>query len=282
MSRNLFFAILLIAGFFAAIPAEADSVFISTGNPDGLVAMASRPDSPGKMEIEAADDFILSDTTSITSGSFTGLLPSGASLANISQVSVEIYRVFPQDSTDPPSGNVLTRVNSPSDVAFASRDAGSGGLSFSAAVINNSFSASNSILNGIYKFPNQFTGGEGSVTGEEVLFSVAFTTPLNLQADHYFFVPQVALTNGDFFWLSAPKPIVAPGTPFVGDLQTWIRNADLDPDWSRVGTDITHQGPFNGAFTLSGSSAVPEPSTLLLMGAGLLVLAGFTLKKAAA
>lgn len=282
MSRNLFFAILLIAGFFAAIPAEADSVFISTGNPDGLVAMASRPDSPGKMEIEAADDFILSDTTSITSGSFTGLLPSGASLANISQVSVEIYRVFPQDSTDPPSGNVLTRVNSPSDVAFASRDAGSGDMSFSAAVINNSFSASNSVLNGIYKFPNQFTGGEGSVTGEEVLFSVAFTTPLNLQADHYFFVPQVALTNGDFFWLSAPKPIVAPGTPFVGDLQTWIRNADLDPDWSRVGTDITHQGPFNGAFTLSGSSAVPEPSTLLLMGAGLLVLAGFTLKKAAA
>lgn len=282
MSRNLFFAILLIAGFFAAIPAEADSVFISTGNPDGLVAMASRPDSPGKMEIEAADDFILSDTTSITSGSFTGLLPSGASLANISQVSVEIYRVFPQDSTDPPSGNVLTRVNSPSDVAFASRDAGSGDMSFSAAVINNSFSASNSVLNGIYKFPNQFTGGEGSVTGEEVLFNVAFTTPLNLQADHYFFVPQVALTNGDFFWLSAPKPIVAPGTPFVGDLQTWIRNADLDPDWSRVGTDITHQGPFNGAFTLSGSSAVPEPSTLLLMGAGLLVLAGFTLKKATA
>jgi hypothetical protein len=65
-------------------------------------------------------------------------------------------------------------------------------------------------------------------------------------------------------------------------LQTWMRNGDLDPDWSRVGTDITHQGPFNGTFTLSGSPSVPEPSTLLLLSTGLLALAGCTLKKASA
>ena len=79
-------------------------------------------------------------------------------------------------------------------------------------------------------------------------------------------------------WLSAPKPIVPPGTPFPPgstDLQTWMRNGDLDPDWSRVGTDITHQGPFNGTFTLSGSPT-PEPSALLLEGTGLLALVGFT------
>jgi hypothetical protein len=29
-------------------------------------------------------------------------------------VRLEIYRVFPKDSQDPPSGNVPTRVNSPS------------------------------------------------------------------------------------------------------------------------------------------------------------------------
>jgi hypothetical protein len=274
------FVSLLLAG-----PACADSLVISTGNPDGLIAMASRPDSPGKIEIEAADDFILASATDVSSGSFVGLLPSGASLASINQVVVEIYRVFPKDSTDPASGNVLTRVNSPSDVAFDSRDSGTGALKFTTAVLQASFTANNSVLNGIHKFPNQFTGGEGPVTGEEVSFNVSFTTPFDLPADHYFFVPQVSLTNGDFFWLSAPKPIVPPGTPFppgFTDLQTWMRNGELDPDWSRVGTDITHQGPFNGTFTLSGSPSVPEPSTLLLLGAGLLALVGFTLKKAIA
>jgi hypothetical protein len=157
-------------------------------------------------------------------------------------------------------------------------------LSFTPVILSDSFTANNSVLNGINKFPNQFTGGEGSVTGEEVSFSVAFTTPFDLPADHYFFVPQVLLTSGDFFWLSAPKPIVPPGTPFppgFTDLQTWMRNGDLDPDWSRVGTDITHQGPFNGTFTLNGSP-VAEPSTLLLLATGLLALVGFTLKKAIA
>jgi hypothetical protein len=274
----------LIIGLLAAIPAAADSLLVSTGSPDGLIAMASRPGSPGKIEIEAADDFILSGATNLTSGSFVGLLPSGASLSSISQVVVEIYRVFPKDSTNPPSGNVLTRANSPSDVAFESRDSATGGLKFTAALVPNPFTAKNSVLNGINKQPNQFTGGEGSVTGEEVSFNVAFTTPFGLPADHYFFVPQVLLTSGDFFWLSAPKPIVPPGTPFPPgstDLQTWMRNGDLDPDWSRVGTDITHQGPFNGTFTLSGSPT-PEPSTLLLEGTGLLALVGFTLKKAIA
>jgi hypothetical protein len=282
MSRSFFPAILLTVGLFAAIPAAADSLLVSTGNPDGLIAMASRPGIPGKIEIEAADDFLLSGATSVTGGSFVGLLPSGTSLTSISQVVVEIYRVFPNDSTNPASGNVLTRVNSPSDVAFASRDFATGGLNFTPTLLSGSFTASNSVVNGINKLPNQFTGGEGSVTGEEVSFNVAFTTPFNLPADHYFFVPQVLLTSGDFLWLSAPKPIVAPGTPFSPDLQTWMRDANLAPDWSRVGTDITHQGPFNGTFTLSGSASVPEASTLLLLGTGLLGLVGFTLKKAIA
>jgi hypothetical protein len=281
MLRSLSLAMLLTIGLLAAIPAAADGILVTTGSPDGLIAMASRPESGGKIEIEAADDFILSGATNLTSGSFVGLLPSGASLSSISEVVVEIYRVFPKDSTNPPSGNVLTRVNSPSDVAFDSRDSSTGSLKFTTALVRGTFTANNSVLNGINKKPNQFTGGEGSRTGEEVSFNVTFTTPFDLPADHYFLVPQVLLTSGDFFWLSAPKPIVPPGTPFppgFTDLQTWMRNGDLDPDWSRVGTDITRQGPFNGTFTLSGSPT-PEPSTLLLEGTGLLALVGFTLKK---
>jgi hypothetical protein len=60
-------------------------------------------------------------------------------------------------------------------------------------------------------------------------------------------------------------------------LQSWIRNAALDPDWLRVGTDITHQGPFNAAFTLSGDTvaAVPEPETYALLLIGIAAIGGF-------
>ena len=81
--------------------------------------------------------------------------------------------------------------------------------------------------------PNQTTLGEGPVTGQEVQFAVQFTNPLNLPADHFFFVPQVRLSNGDFFWLSAARPNVI--DPFSPDLQAWVRNGDLDPDWLRSG-----------------------------------------------
>ena len=76
---------------------------------------------------------------------------------------------------------------------------------------------------------------------------------------------------GDFLWLSAPKPIVAPGTPFVPDLQSWIRNdgaGALGPDWERIGTDVTGQGPFNASFSLTGQT-IPEPATIVLLGIGL-------------
>jgi hypothetical protein len=256
----------------AATQARADAVFFSTGNPDGRIATLSRPSSPGKIETETADDFLLTSATRITGATFTGLMPSGAPLSSIDSVRVEIYRVFPKDSTNPPSGSVPTRANSPSDVAFDSRDSGAGSLSFSALLLAGSFSVDNSVVNGINKVPNQLTNGEGPVTGEEVRFDVDFTTALNLPPDHYFFVPQVGLSTGDFLWLSAPRPIVGPGTPFVPDLQTWIRNENLAPDWLRVGTDIVGGTTFNASFSLSGAS-VPEPCSLLLLGAGLTGLA---------
>ncbi len=280
--------VFMIGGLAAAPSAIAEPFFFSTGVPDGKMGTASRPGG-GAIEIESADDFVLSSATSITGATFTGLLPVGSSLSNVTQVVVEIYRVFPADSdlgrtSGPPTFStpqVPTRVNSPSDVAFDSRDAVSGNLSFTPGVLQSSFAANNSVLNGINPMPGQKTGGEGAVTGEEVQFNVAFITPFSLPPDHYFFVPQVQLSSGDFFWLSAPRPIVAPGTPFPAgftDLQSWIRNANLDPDWLRVGTDIVGGSPaptFNAAFSLSGVT-VPEPTTMLMLlaGFGLVGLAG--------
>jgi hypothetical protein len=266
-----------LVAWMPAGSARADSsFFFSTGDPDGKIAMASRPSSSGKIEIEAADDFVLTSQTVLTSATFTGLLPTGASPSDITDVRVEIYRVFPKDS-GPFDNNVPTRTNSPSDVEFADRDSAAHNLTFTSGIIASSFTAANSVLNGIFPKPNFNTKGEGPVTGQEVQFSVNFSTPFSLPGDHYFFVPQVQLSSVDFFWLSAPKPIVPPGTSFppgFTDLQAWIRNEDLQPDWLRVGTDIVGGNPaptFNAAFSLSGQ-VVPEPSSLLLLSLGVLGL----------
>jgi len=188
----------------------------------------------------------------ITSATFTGLLPPGTPLSSITDIEIEIYRVFPLDSANPPSGKVPTRINSPGDNNFgAAFESQAGTLAFSASILNPNFTVANTVVNGIQASLNPFTGGEGAATGEEVLFTVTFPAGFTLPADHYFFRPEVALTNGSFLWLSAPKPIVG-GTPFSADLQTWTRNSNSAPDWVRIGTDITHQGPFNATFSLSG------------------------------
>jgi hypothetical protein len=71
------------------------------------------------------------------------------------------------------------------------------------------------------------------------------------------------MESGNFLFLSAPKPIVPPGTTFTGDLQAWIRNSDLRPDWLRIGTDIVGGAPvhpFNMTVSLAGQT-VPDAGT---------------------
>lgn len=251
-------------------PAAAASTpfFFSTGNPDGSIATATRPGTGA--EIESADDFVLSTGTSITSATFTGLIPVSVALSDVKNVVVEIYRVFPADSdvsrtSGPPdfsTSKVPTRVNSPSDVAFDSRDSSSG-LSFTVSQLAASFTANNSVKPGGIGIK---TGGNGKVTGQEVEIDATFSDPFSLPADHYFFVPQVELNSGDFLWLSAAKPISGGTGPFVGDLQTWTRDdPSLAPDWLRVGTDIVGAGAFNATFSLTGAT-IPEPASLLVLG----------------
>jgi hypothetical protein len=241
---------------FLATQASATVFSFTTGNPDGKIATLARVPSVAGIQTETADDFILDTNTLITHATFTGLIPAGVSLSSITEVEIEFYHVFPVDSVNPPSTNVPTRVNSPADVEIASatRDSADGSLSFTVTLLNSSFTASNSVVNGINASPAQFTGGEGPVTGQEVLVSVTFNPPVALPGDHYFFRPEALLDSGNFLWLSAPKPTAPP--IFVGDLQSWIRNDKLAPDWLRIGTDITHQGPFNASFSLLGETDV--------------------------
>jgi len=188
-------AVAVTVGLLTALPAAATPFFFSTGNPDGKIATATRPSDATKFEIESADDFVITGSTKLTSATFTGLLTGGVTTANIGEVRVEIYRVFPADSnvartSGPPTFSttqVPTRVNSPSDVEFDDRDTASGNLAFSTKVLSNSFTAANSVLpGGIHPMPGQTTGGNGPVTGQEVEFDVTFTNPILLPPDHYF------------------------------------------------------------------------------------------------
>jgi hypothetical protein len=233
----------------------------------------------GATEIESADDFVLTAPTAINSATFTGLLPANSSGSDVQAVIIEIYRVFPALSdvnrtSGPPTFStpqVPTRVNSPSDVELDSRDSTAGTLNFTVGLLQDSFTANNSVQPGGIHLA---TTGDGPVTGEEAQFDVNFTTPFTLLADHYFFVPQVELDDGTFLWLSAPRPIVPPGTQFPPgntDLQSWTRDAALDPDWLRVGTDIVGGATpptFNAVFSLTGAT-IPEPTSLMLFGTAL-------------
>ena len=249
----------LALGLLVATSLWAADFSFTTGNPDGLMGAASRRASPGKLETETADDFTLDQTTVIRRATIVGLMPSGTQPLDIKEVEVEVYHVFPLDSAIPPSGKVPSRANSPSDVEIdtATRAGNSGTLTFSTNVLNSNFGVGNTVVNNL-KVATVPPGGEGSTAGEEVEITISFTSPIILPAGQYFFRPEVLLTSGDFLYLSAPKVIPAPK-----DLQAWIRNSNLAPDWLRIGTDIVGGAPaptFNMKFSLAGET-VPEAGT---------------------
>src|SRR5262249_35855770 len=157
----------------------------------------SRPAGNAGIQTETADDFILSSETVLTHATFFGLIPTGVPLSSINQGEIEVYHVFPADSR-PFDGKVPTRNNSPPDVEIgsATRDSAAGSLKFTASLQTPTFSVANTVINGI-NGSTPFTGGEGAASGQEVLITVDFTTPVDLAANHYFFRPEVQLTNGN-------------------------------------------------------------------------------------
>jgi hypothetical protein len=263
-SRVSLVSAMITAGVLAT-PSWADPFFFTTGNADGRLGALSQSESSGRFQTETADDFTLTETTVISGATIAGLITVPS--ANINNVEIELYHVFPLDSdvgrtSGAPTfstSEVVTRVNSPADVEIdaATRDGSERTLSFDRRPLNASFAVLNSVVDGIQPTPSR-TGGEGPVQGEEVQITITFTKPIVLPAGHYFFRPDVQLADGDFLFLSA-------ATPVAPDLQAWIRNSDLAPDWLRVGTDIIGADPITGAaapkfnmtFSLAGNT-IPE------------------------
>src|SRR5690349_14684271 len=259
--RTSLLSAVITAAMGLATSASAAPFSFSSGSPDAALGALTRSESAGKIETETADDFILAEPTVIRGATITGLVIN-APVTSIANVEVEMYHVFPLDSISPPSGRVLSRVNSPSDIEIdaATRDGNDGTLRFVANQQATGVSVANTVVNGINPNPSR-TNGEGPAAGNQVGITVTFTQPILLPAGHYFFRPEVLVNGGDFLYLSAPRPIAAPGTPFLGDLQAWIRNSNLSPDWLRIGTDIigtdvTGGVPqtFNMAFSLTGTA----------------------------
>jgi len=85
----------LAVAALASTPAVAGPFFFSTGNADGQLGALSRRPSPGKIETETADDFVLQQTTAISKATITGLISAGTPLQSISNVEVEVVPHLP-------------------------------------------------------------------------------------------------------------------------------------------------------------------------------------------
>src|ERR1700757_714377 len=99
--RNPIHGSIALAVVLIAPTATPATFSFTTGSTDSQMAMASRPAGNTFIQIEAADDFILTSPVLMTEAVFEGLLPASPT---IMQARLKIYRIFPLDSTNPPSG----------------------------------------------------------------------------------------------------------------------------------------------------------------------------------
>src|SRR5215469_10717255 len=81
-----------------AVSASADAILYNNLTPNAMIGVATRPTPSGSFEIEAGDDFVATTPVSVTHASFVGLVVSGTTAPAVQDVTLEIYRVFPDDS----------------------------------------------------------------------------------------------------------------------------------------------------------------------------------------
>ena len=281
----------LSLSFFASATFAADTVLYNNDFPDGKIATASGAPKGA----ESADDFILGKASTITSGSFTGLIPK---TANIVSVGVEIYGACTPGSPFGAFGctnlgKAVTRLNSPTSEALpgTERTTGDGTLSYFPSLLNNGIGVVGSVVDGINAqtpdVPASLTGGDGPASGKEVRINFDLSEGIPLDAGHYFFVPSVELSDGSFLQLSAYRTVGGEfgSTLITPDLQAWVRNDDIKNDWLRTGTDIiggpTDPATYNLAFRLVGTVVVPEPTGVAMLIAGLFAVGAWTQRKRA-
>ena len=217
----------LVTGVTLALstPASATSILYSNLNVNmpNAMATASRPEpASGGLEIESADDFILN----IASRS---LRPVSSVLSQSAPMSMNEPRNLSSLPQRQPESSKSCSGSDASEFAVGRR------VCRERRGVNHRDRPGSQLHGDEFRAERNhcsmtpMTGGDGPVTGQEVRFDVVFLNPFVLPADHYFFVPQVGLTSGNFFWLSAARPIPngSPNTPINPDLQEWIRNGKI-------------------------------------------------------
>ena len=289
MSHARFVIPLSMLGCLPAMPAAAllPAVYsFSTGDPDGKIATASRPESTENSR-SSPRMISCSPTTSITSATFTGLVPGGGERPPTSSSRSIAY--FPRLGCRPHQRvaavldvEVPTRVNSPSDVAFLEADSATGGLVLDQGARGDLHRKQLGETGGIYPEPESDTGGNGAVTGEEVRFDRELHRRLAPPRQPLFLRASGRAGQRQFLLAVGAEADRLAGTPFppgFTDLQSWTRD---DSARSRLAAHRHgHRGrrpapTFNAAFSLAGS-AVPEPSTwaMMLLGFAGLGFAGY-------
>ena len=215
-----------------ATPAWADPFVFSTGTPDGLLGALSQPAGSGTSRPRPPTTSSLSETTSIAQATITGLIPAGTPAGEHQQRRGRGLSRLSQGLGRSPlgagarAGQLARRRRDRQRHARCERgNARVRGRS----LVDASSSVLNTVVDGINPVPAERDPWRRSRRAARWSRSRSpsprrsFCRRITISS-----APRSQVTGGDFLFLSAPKPIVAPGTPFMGDLQAWIRNSDLD------------------------------------------------------